>query len=120
MLEVGLSGFNDENILKVATGIELYPFLEVKKIEQPPNKISLVVEEMGKFVIEFFNDKFGMEFPEVYQCNLCGKTVRCSRCSKCMYARYCNSECQRKNWREHKPACQTISAFKEIYKAVTI
>ena len=27
------------------------------------------------------------------------------KCSRCTLARYCNSDCQRNHWREHKPLC---------------
>ena len=31
-----------------------------------------------------------------------------SKCMACKYARYCNKECQKKAWREHKNECAAI------------
>ncbi|KAI1254475.1 hypothetical protein MGN70_003879 [Eutypa lata] len=30
-------------------------------------------------------------------------------CARCKKARYCNKECQKKHWEEHKPFCQPVA-----------
>ncbi|KAL8277272.1 hypothetical protein RQP46_010341 [Phenoliferia psychrophenolica] len=34
------------------------------------------------------------------------------KCSRCKWAEYCNSECQEKDWKKHKPVCKAIVAGK--------
>ena len=42
-------------------------------------------------------------------CDLCfAKREELQRCSKCKFARYCDRECQRKAWNEHKIECERI------------
>ena len=36
--------------------------------------------------------------------------ARMSKCSKC-FARYCNDECARGHWQEHKPLCKELVAY---------
>eukprot|EP01083_Nonionella_stella_P064191 167079_1 len=38
-------------------------------------------------------------------CNKIGATALCSAC-KCTY--YCNKDCQRKHWKQHKKICKMI------------
>lgn len=48
-------------------------------------------------------------------CDACGaKPLHLRKCAgKCRGAvAYCNEECQRKHWREHKPACMSSSSSK--------
>lgn len=46
------------------------------------------------------------------ECHNCGKGKKedgkeLMKCSRCRIARYCSSECQRGNWKEHKKVCGT-------------
>ncbi len=34
--------------------------------------------------------------------------VRMKRCSRCGVARYCDTQCQKRDWRNHKPACEEL------------
>jgi len=43
----------------------------------------------------------------VYGCFSCGKPKPKSTCSKCKVVKYCNRECQRKDWKRHKGECDT-------------
>ena len=42
-------------------------------------------------------------------CDLCfTKSGELQRCSKCKFARYCDRECQKNAWKEHKIECERI------------
>lgn len=42
-------------------------------------------------------------------CDLCfAKSEELQRCSKCKFARYCNRECQKSAWKDHKIECERI------------
>lgn len=46
-----------------------------------------------------------------FQCSNCGVTSNSMLvCGSCKIARYCNEECQRKSWPEHKTCCAIIKA----------
>ncbi|CAM9816964.1 unnamed protein product [Sphacelaria rigidula] len=38
-------------------------------------------------------------------CLKCRKKAANLRCSRCRKAKYCCKECQRADWKSHKPAC---------------
>lgn len=40
-----------------------------------------------------------------WECGNVGGTLMA--CGKCKTARYCSAECQKKNWKKHKPTCKT-------------
>ena len=41
-------------------------------------------------------------------CNACGRGgISLCRCGRCGQAYYCNTQCQRADWREHKKTCNT-------------
>lgn len=40
------------------------------------------------------------------QCLACGRDWAPARCSRCQSAWFCNSDCQRSGWKEHKPKCK--------------
>jgi hypothetical protein len=40
----------------------------------------------------------------------CGKDMASMKCSRCQAVRYCNADCQRLHWAEHKKACKTAGA----------
>jgi len=45
-------------------------------------------------------------------CALCGvdsTTTKLSNCSACNRAQYCSGECQRADWKKHKPICKLIT-----------
>ena len=42
-------------------------------------------------------------------CDFCfAKSEDLQRCSKCKFARYCNRECQKNAWKDHKTECERI------------
>merc|ERR1712098_767287 len=43
------------------------------------------------------------------QCVVCGNTKSLKRCSRCFGVVYCGRECQRADWRRHKPLCRPTS-----------
>ena len=47
-------------------------------------------------------------------CNLCSQTAS-KRCSACQIVNYCSAECQRKDWKDHKPNCfKKVETIKPI------
>lgn len=44
--------------------------------------------------------------------HLCAKNRARQRCSRCKLVRYCNSECQQKDWKEHRKIC-TLCTFEK-------
>lgn len=42
----------------------------------------------------------------MYTCASCGSNCSKCKCSKCKQVYYCNVECQRKHWKEHKEMCE--------------
>jgi hypothetical protein len=38
-------------------------------------------------------------------CVVCGSNGHTKKCGKCKKVYYCGRECQRKDWRQHKPEC---------------
>jgi len=41
----------------------------------------------------------------LHSCSVCAKTDCALRCSKCFGAFYCSVDCQKKDWKTHKPVC---------------
>ena len=59
---------------------------------------------------------------EMTQCNgpNCGfKSEKLQNCSRCSGARYCGKDCQRKDWKRHKPMCQKLSEQHKTWRTET-
>lgn len=41
----------------------------------------------------------------MYSCALCQKVEASQRCSKCQSVRYCDAQCQKAHWKDHKSEC---------------
>ena len=47
----------------------------------------------------------------VFKCFQCGKRGhKLPKCDQCSQAYYCNADCQRKHWKQHKPVCRAAVA----------
>ena len=47
----------------------------------------------------------------IFRCFHCGKhDHNLPKCRQCSQAYYCDSDCQRKHWRKHRPVCQAAVA----------
>ncbi|KZV70202.1 hypothetical protein PENSPDRAFT_651722 [Peniophora sp. CONT] len=51
-------------------------------------------------------------------CNTCQKWGAVLRCSQCHTAPYCNAECQKKDWKQHKKVCTKRDAAKLEYDTI--
>lgn len=59
------------------------------------------------------DDKMSLKVTEhMYTCAACGEACPANKCGGCKQAHYCNSECQKKHWKEHKAACKAAQAKK--------
>jgi TPR repeat protein len=56
-----------------------------------------------------------LEKEVINRCNCCGNipavTTSLKRCTKCKLASYCNADCQKKDWPNHKGACTSVSKW---------
>ena len=55
------------------------------------------------------------------QCNFCNKPKQAApllRCSRCKAIWYCNKDCQRQDWRRHKPECKPGAAVDRAQPSV--
>ena len=47
----------------------------------------------------------------IFKCFQCGKRGhKLPKCTQCSQAYYCNADCQRKHWKQHKPVCRAAVA----------
>ncbi|VDC00782.1 unnamed protein product [Peniophora sp. CBMAI 1063] len=56
--------------------------------------------------------------PELGMCNTCLSWGAALRCSQCKVAPYCNAECQKKDWKNHKKICKKQDTSKLDYNAI--
>ena len=53
----------------------------------------------------FYNSVFVKKNPKLKSCNSCGKIGNLLKCSRCNNSYYCNRNCQKKDYKEHKKLC---------------
>ena len=56
-----------------------------------------------------------LESQTVKMCRFC-KTTKCEQwlfCSQCRATSYCSKECQKRDWKSHKPLCQRVPGLKK-------
>ena len=54
----------------------------------------------------------------IRNCKSCGKLNAKKKCGKCLFAHYCGTECQTKDWLSHKKDCKNMASWRvkeEIY-----
>lgn len=84
-----------------------------------------IEKEVKKFVEEVcgmaatFKQRKNVCAIECAGCATCGKSQASLLCGRCKKVFYCNSECQRKNWPEHKIVCGHSVPPKPIIATVT-
>jgi len=42
----------------------------------------------------------------MYTCAACAEACSFNKCGRCKKVHYCNAECQKAHWKEHKPVCK--------------
>lgn len=56
-----------------------------------------------------------MDFQTEIKCGFCGKYKKdIKKCSRCKLILYCNQECQKNHWKEHKIVCKRLEIKKEL------
>lgn len=81
----------------MGSGIRVFDLLDVTR------------EEVDRAVLKWTGDGIVEERDGIHKmlCIGCKKLVlQFSRCSRCKVAYYCNIECQRSHWNEHKRICR--------------
>lgn len=99
-----------KNIIESFTPEEMIYYMHV--LNNPPNIFNMYSENINKYT-KHFND-----YPtsrNLLRCNKCNKilitkeeTLRCSQCSRSFY---CSKECQKEDWKNHKPICKILYNF---------
>ncbi len=56
-----------------------------------------------------------MDPANILLCSVCDKPST-TQCSRCQYTKYCDKECQKPDWRKHKPICDNINKQREEFK----
>eukprot|EP01084_Bolivina_argentea_P168443 292109_1 len=84
---------NKQDMNNVYTSSDIRNLLQIKNA--PRNKI--VVAECS--------------LKKTDSCNECFESVVWNVCSRCKHVRYCNPQCQKKNWIKHKEFCSLFAFF---------
>ena len=66
-----------------------------------------MVTQGGQCVTENSNQKS-------HQCNFCGKSDVKFQCNDCKAVKYCNSDCQKKHWPNHRALCTAIAELSKF------
>ena len=71
----------------------------------------VVKEDTGKPKKPGKKKKQKADWVTVFWCFHCGKQgYNLPKCRQCAQAYYCDSDCQRKHWKKHKPVCRAAVA----------
>ena len=67
----------------------------------------------AEFTFQFYIKKRDKELKKIslqmcHGCDIQKTSSEFKKCSNCKMAYYCSSECQKKDWKEHKPQCYEI------------
>jgi tetratricopeptide (TPR) repeat protein len=55
----------------------------------------------------------GEASPAALTCGHCGQKDALKKCSRCKVVRYCSADCQKRAWKEHKPACKAAKSSRK-------
>jgi hypothetical protein len=67
------------------------------------NYLSTMLDEFEELIDKA---KFVFDYIQYQKCNFCNKESKDNkRCSRCKSVWYCDEECQRKDWTQHKKCC---------------
>lgn len=80
------------------------PIAELVECEQPTFEWMDAVENPQPFYYSINNVTQEVQ-DLLYKCGKCNKCCGSSRCGKCKRVFYCNSECQKAHWKQHKKEC---------------
>ena len=78
---------------------------------QEPDLVKKCADESKKKTDKKKSDKKKADWVTVFRCFHCGRHGHnLPKCRQCAQAYYCDSDCQRKHWRKHKPVCRAAVA----------
>lgn len=106
-----------DSVSRYATRIAISPSYTVPFIEEtfPPEIFSSAAESSSNpNISSVLVPSSSTRLEGLNECHNCGKDKKedgkeLMKCSRCRIARYCSSECQRGDWKEHKKVCGTSS-----------
>jgi hypothetical protein len=105
--------FRPEFLPSILCALAYCTEIDVMQMNYFKNKLlSFVPKEEVSSLISNSNDssKYNTKATNSRICGFCKKpedpSKNLQRCSKCKNARYCNQECQRKAWQDHKKDCK--------------
>ena len=66
---------------------------------------NVVITDVSKRTCSTEADSMMVGIPVQQSCSVCNKEGNMKRCTKCKDTLYCSSECQLRDWKEHKKIC---------------
>lgn len=74
--------------------------------EGAPDNVDIKrAEAMVNIILRQFEERLGDPLLQCNWCKKCALGKRLLRCSRCQSAFYCDADCQKKDWKMHKKAC---------------
>lgn len=93
---------------------KLHNDLENNKDERE-EQMNIIVLQLKNFIemiedscpdINIYDQLFVRHKIKLRECSNCRKIGNMSKCSRCLSVYYCNSDCQKNQWKEHKKICK--------------
>ncbi|KAI9004961.1 Glyoxalase/Bleomycin resistance protein/Dihydroxybiphenyl dioxygenase [Hyaloraphidium curvatum] len=125
---LGLDSLREPPITELYSVVQRQQLQSLRSIADAagePDKIAGVRPHATRYRMEAAGDQFGMsdlmdsvEDIKARLCTSCSKPDAGLRCSRCRKTRYCDAECQRKHWPEHKKHCvRVVDRSKKVFTA---
>ena len=72
----------------------------------PEGVTMATISEKVEELLAEFEERLGDPLVQCNKCMKCALGKKMMRCSRCQSAFYCDRECQRKDWKQHKKGCK--------------
>ncbi|CBN79557.1 conserved unknown protein [Ectocarpus siliculosus] len=112
-------GYSGRTLCSCGMGKDLPPgFVESMRSAKAPGLVPLHTCFHRAALSPLFpaHEKLSTQFPASgtaadgsRKCAQCGKSGKPLQCSRCRKVAYCSKECQRRDWKSHKPSCREWS-----------